>query len=98
MTVRTAQPASDELAEAVRWYDTHRPGLGGEFLDAIAATLAFIESTPEVGTPLSPDGRTRRALVTRFPYQVVYRIRPAEIVVVAVAHLKRRPGYWTSRS
>ena len=97
MTVRTAQPASEEFAEAVRWYEMQRPGLGGEFFDAVAATLSLVESAPEVGTAISPDGRTRRALVTRFPYQVVYRLKPAEIVVVAVAHLKRRPGYWTGR-
>jgi hypothetical protein len=37
-------------------------------------------------------------LATRFPYQVVYRVRPNETVVVALAHLKRRPGYWKRRA
>jgi hypothetical protein len=50
------------------------------------------------GASISGDGLTRRALVARFPYQVVYRIRPGEIVIVAVAHLKRRPGYWKNRA
>jgi hypothetical protein len=36
--------------------------------------------------------------VPRFPYRVVYRNRPDEIVVVAVAHLRRRPGYWKNRA
>jgi len=40
---------------------------------------------------------TRRILLRRFPYQIVYRLKPDGIVVVAVAHLKRRPGYWKSR-
>ncbi len=52
---------------------------------------------PEVGTPLSADRKTRRLLLPRFPYQIVYRIRPGEIVVVAIAHSRRRPGYWKSR-
>lgn len=43
---------------------------------------------------MGDDPRTRRLLVGRFPYQVVYRLRATEIVIVAVAHLKRRPGYW----
>lgn len=53
-----------------------------------------VHTHPEIGMTISADGQTRRAVV---PYHVVYRIRPGEIVVVAVAHMKRRPGYWKSR-
>jgi plasmid stabilization system protein ParE len=95
--LRSSKPASDELAEAVRWYETRRAGLGGEFFDAIAATLSAIETNPEIGTTLSADGHTRRALLARFPYQVVYRLRPTEMVIVAIAHVKRRPEYWKRR-
>ena len=70
--IRTSEPASDEFSEAVRWYEARRSGLGGEFFDAVAATLSLIESNPEIGTTTSADGQTRRALVARFPYQVVY--------------------------
>ena len=66
--------------------------------NAVAATVSHIETNPEIGTTISTDGHTRRTLVARFPYQVVYRLRPTEIVIVAIAHLKRRPGYWKSRS
>lgn len=95
--VRTSELASDELTEAVRWYEARRSGLGGEFFDAITAAISFVEANPEIGAMISADGLTRRALVPRFPYQIVYRLRPTEIVVVAVAHLKRRPGYWKTR-
>jgi plasmid stabilization system protein ParE len=95
--VRSSEPASDELAEAVRWYESRRTGLGGEFFDAVVATVSLIETNPEIGTTISPDGQTRRVLVVRFPYQVVYRLRPTEMVIVAIAHLKRRPGYWKNR-
>lgn len=97
MIVRLAQPASDELAEAVRWYERQSPGLGGDLLDEVAASFRPIESDPQLGKLVSADGRTRRVLVSRFPYQAVYRIRQEEIVIVAVAHLKRRPGYWVDR-
>jgi plasmid stabilization system protein ParE len=96
--VRFSEPASEEFNEAVRWYETRRPGLGGDLFDEIAATLSKIEDNPEIGTALSSDRQTRRALVSRFPYQVVYRLRSADVVIVAIAHLKRRPGYWRGRS
>ncbi|WP_407936397.1 hypothetical protein [Limnochorda pilosa] len=51
-----------------------------------------------MGSPVSADHLTRRVLVRGFPYQVVYHLRPDEIVIVAVAHLKRRPGYWRNRT
>jgi plasmid stabilization system protein ParE len=73
---------------AVRWYEARRVGLGGEFFDAVVAVISLVETNPEIGTMISGDGLTRRALVARFPYQVVYRLRPAEIVIVAVAHLE----------
>ncbi len=97
MTVRTIAPASTELRQAVRWYEARGAGLGGEFFDSVVATISRIQARPEIGTAVSPDGRTRRTLVARFPYQVVYRFARSEIVVVAIAHLKRRPEYWTER-
>jgi plasmid stabilization system protein ParE len=96
--IRTNELASDEFREAVRWYEATRSGLGGEFFDAVAATVSLLETHPEIGTTISADGQTRRVLVARFPYQIVYRLRPTEIVIVAIAHAKRRPGYWKSRS
>jgi plasmid stabilization system protein ParE len=98
LPVRTTEPAASELRAAVRWYEDRRAGLGAELLDAVSAALALITTNATAGASISGDGLTRRALMARFPYQVVYRIRPAEIVIVAVAHLKRRPGYWQNRS
>jgi hypothetical protein len=89
--------ASLELTEAVRWYESKRPGLGGELLDQFSALMTRLMLNPESGNPISADQKTRRLLVPRFPYQVVYRARPSEIVVVALAHLNRRPGYWKHR-
>ena len=94
--IRPAKPASEELTAAVRWYERQRPGLGGDFFDAIRETLDRIAETPEAGSNFSGLG-ARRMLVAGFPYQIVYHQRPTEIVVVAIAHLKRRPGYWKTR-
>jgi len=65
---------------------------------AVADVVTFIEAHPEIGTPVGDDPLTRRVLVHRFPYQVVYRLTASEILIVAVAHLKRRPGYWKDRT
>ena len=96
-SLRIHSLASLELAEAVRWYESKRAGLGGELVDEFSASIARLALNPESGPPVSADQKTRRLLVNRFPYQVVYRVRPSEIVVVALAHLKRRPGYWKQR-
>ena len=97
-SIRISEPAADEFSAAVRWYEARRGGLGSEFFDAVVATLSRIETNPGIGTTISPDGKTRRVLVAKFPYHVVYRLTPIEIVIVAIAHLKRRPGFWKNRS
>ena len=68
------------------------------FYEAVLAALSLLESHEEAGAPVAGDPRTRRLLVGRFPYQVVYRLRDTEIVIVAFAHLKRRPDYWRKRA
>lgn len=82
----------------MRWYETQHPGLGAELFDAVVATIAGIERQPEIGAAAYPDPQTKRVLVERFPCQVVYRLGMNEIVVIAIAHLKRHPGYWRHRS
>ena len=97
LPIRIGSLASAELTEAVRWYESKHRGLGGELLDEVTKPIDRLSSNPETGRPMSADQNTRRLLVSRFPYHLVYHIRPAEIVLVAVAHLKRRPGYWKNR-
>jgi plasmid stabilization system protein ParE len=96
--VRIAGPASEEFTEAVRWYETRRPGLGAELYDAVKATIEGIERQPEIGATAYEDAKSRRVLVARFPYHVIYRLEDGEIVILAIAHMKRRPGFWKHRS
>jgi plasmid stabilization system protein ParE len=93
-----SQPASEEFAEAVRWYEARRTGLGCELYDAVVATVDLIRTHPEIGTFRRGRLPNRELRVTRFPYKVVYRVRDDDIYVVAVAHTSRRPGYWKSRT
>jgi hypothetical protein len=98
--VRLAAEATDELADAAAWYRERRPGLELEFLAEIERLLPLIARAPAsfaglLDLPAVP--RIRRALLPRFPYAVIFMELENEIRVLAVAHVKRRPGYWLSR-
>ena len=87
--------AEREFEEAANWYDERSPGLGAEFVASVRVKVEQILESPQ----LWPAVRgTRRALVSRFPYVIVYReMADRRIEIVAVAHLKRRPMYWSKR-
>jgi plasmid stabilization system protein ParE len=92
--------ASRELEDAARWYEEQRPGLGERFLDEVAVALERIVLFPAAGFPVpyvSPELAARRSPVMRFPYHVVYLDTPDAIRILAVAHDRRRPGYWLGR-
>jgi plasmid stabilization system protein ParE len=98
--VRLSDEAIDELLEAAAWYRMRRPGLDSEFLAEVDRVLPLIESSP-ASFPrlldLSRDLVIRRALLPRFPYAVIFMDLGEHIRVLAVAHAKRRPGYWLDR-
>lgn len=87
------------MADATRWYDAQRVGLGEEFLTAIEAVLTRIEANADAGSqiPQVADDDIRRLLVQRFPYQVIYIRLIDRIQILAIAHERRRPGYWVGR-
>ena len=89
--------AREELLAAVIWYEDQREGLGAEFLAAVDDALARIEQAPESFPQDRFDKRARRALVSRFPYAVVFVVHESEVRIVAFMHAKRLPGYWASR-
>jgi hypothetical protein len=94
--------ASVEFRSAALWYDEQRAGLGGEFVAAVNDLLQRIVSTPE-SFPHWPgstrlDGTIRKATVMRFPYLIAFEQHRHDIVVLAVAHQKRRPLYWLRRA
>ncbi|MDA8108344.1 MAG: type II toxin-antitoxin system RelE/ParE family toxin [Betaproteobacteria bacterium] len=87
--------ADAELEEAALFYESRLPGLGKAFAAEVAQTISLVREFPESGTPLG--SRRRRVIIARFPYSIVYRHDPDAIVIVAVAHQRRRPGYWRRR-
>jgi plasmid stabilization system protein ParE len=91
--------ARRELFEASGFYDKESKGLGDIFLDEVQEALGHLKRHPRLGRELLPQ--VRRFLVSRFPYSLIYRIetdrRRSRIFILAVAHQKRRPRYWTRR-
>jgi toxin ParE1/3/4 len=87
--------AEAELQDAAAWYDERSPGLGLRFIRAVKAKSDQILQAPS-RWPVAAG--SRRVLMGRFPYALVYRdISDEEIEIVAVAHLKRRTTYWSDR-
>lgn len=98
--VRLSPEAVDELVEAALWYRARRPGLEVEFLAEVERVLPLIERSPASFPRLldvPADLVIRRTLLPRFPYAVVFIDLGTELWVLAVAHAKRRPGYWLNR-
>jgi hypothetical protein len=74
-----------------------QPGLGLDLVDEVDRALAAV-AEGRLPTLVHPDIReVRRVMLKRFPYWVVVLERPSEVVLVAVAHMKRRPDYWRRR-
>ncbi len=87
--------ADEELVAAAVFYELREPGLGEEFLHEFSRSLTKIQARP-LSSGIFFD-HYRRYLMPRFPYGVVYRIDGEQILILAVAHLSRRPGYWRDR-
>jgi plasmid stabilization system protein ParE len=95
MVIRFLEIARLELDEAVEYYNNESAGLGNQFLAEVLRAIDRIGEFPEAWHRLSQ--RTRRCRTRRFPYGIVYQIRGSEILVIAVANLRRRPEYWKDR-
>ena len=95
MVVRLHPEALAEYTEAVEFYEDHAPGLGRDFFEEVQRVLRLVEENPGIGSPF--DGPYRRAYCRRFPFGLVYRETAEVVWVLAVMHLRRRPGYWKDR-
>lgn len=98
--IRTLEEAAEEAIAAAEWYERERPGLGAEFEQAVQAALDLLEEdiVPLVNMPGSSGQKgAKRLVLRRFPYDIVVLPFRGELIVVAVAHHSRRPGYWKAR-
>lgn len=88
--------AEDEYLAAARWYGERSSVAAEGFMQAVALAFQRIIDRPEWGA--SCDAVHRQVIVRGYPYRVVYReLGTDRVVVIAIAHGSRRPGYWTCR-
>jgi hypothetical protein len=87
--------AEQELDKAVGYYEEYRSGLGLEFAEEVYATIARITAYPKAWTKLSKH--TRRCLLNRFPFGIIFQVKDSIVRIIAVANLNRKPGYWKRR-
>lgn len=98
--VSLLEEAIVEGEEAASWYESQRKGLGHEFRDALRRSLDVLREGRISGSPWPGqlgDRGIRRIQMGRFPYHAVFVGNEREVIVLAIAHQKRRPGYWRRR-
>lgn len=95
MIVEFLEEAEQELMDAVLWYESKEAGLGKRLRDEIAHVLDRILEDPLLWRERS--GGYRRVNCPVFSYYIPYFIREHKIIVAAIAHDRRKPGYWKSR-
>ena len=95
MQISFLPEAGEEMIGAALYYHSQSFGLGMDYLSEVEKAVHSIATSPHTWPILQGD--LRRRLIRRFPYGVLYRIEQEEIVIVAVAHLRKKPGYWKNR-
>lgn len=95
MTFRFLPSAEAELLEGISCYSAIHSELGNRFEQAVAEAVKNLVAHPERGAPRSKS--TRRWLVKNFPFGIIYRTSESEVLIVAVAHQRKKPEYWAGR-
>ncbi len=94
--VRFHPAALEDAEEAAAWYAERSVRAAVRFLDELDRVIDVISRSPETFPVF--DAGLRRAILRRFPFYVVFRADAASVVVLAVAHGKRRPRFWRDRA
>ena len=84
-----------ELELAVDYYEKQQTKIALKFLGEVYSTIKRISEFPKAFPELSTN--TRKCLTNRFPFAVIYQVKPNEIFIVGITHLARKPGYWKER-
>jgi toxin ParE1/3/4 len=98
--IKIGKDAALELEEPVAWYEMEQQGLGMRFVSAFEHALELLnESSPPLTPVQGNAGKkgARKLILHKFPFSVIVLEKEETIVIVALAHHSRRPGYWRSR-
>lgn len=88
--------ALEEINDSISFYEDKQAGLGGRFLEALDDAIWRIRRNPLLYRKI--DDEIRKCRLLRFPYGIIFRVKNGKIEIVAVMHLKRKPGYWEIRT
>ncbi|MUG95951.1 type II toxin-antitoxin system mRNA interferase toxin, RelE/StbE family [Scytonema sp. UIC 10036] len=88
--------ARKELDAAIFYYEGQKVGLGLDLLSEVEKTIEKIQQNPNEGSPYKITG-IRRYTIQHFPYLIFYKELEEVILVIAIAHGKRKPDYWKKR-
>src|ERR1051325_8152934 len=87
--------ALEEYHQAALWYAERGPQVGLKFVASVEETIARIVEAPKRWRAVDED--VRRCLTRIFPFGILYTIEDGFLLIVAVMHFSRVPGYWKSR-
>jgi toxin ParE1/3/4 len=86
-----------ELRAARQWYEERSPGTGERLVDLVDEKIGAIAQAPMSFPPDRDDPIARRARIRKYPYTLVFMIHDEVVVLFALAHGRRKPGYWRKR-
>jgi len=95
VTVRFRTEAAADVSLARDWYDAQSPGLGDSFVSSLEEIVDLVTALPEAFPEIAVG--LRRALLSRFPYALYYRLDGSVIDVVACLHTRQSPSRWRNR-
>ncbi len=95
MIIEFLEEAEEEFIEAAIWYETKETGLGKRFRDEVVRVLDRIVEDLLLWRELSAGYRRVNCPVS--PFYIPYFIREQKILIAAIAHDRRKPGYWKTR-
>jgi toxin ParE1/3/4 len=87
--------ALNEYAEAVQYYMQQRKEIAQAFINAVEDSIYRIKESPSRWGIVDED--VRRCLTRKFPYGILYTVEEDYILILAVMHCSREPGYWKER-
>ena len=95
MSVKYHEAAEEELLEEIGYLELRADGLGRRFFAEVRRAEDLIEQFPESAVEIMPG--IRRCILRKFRYSLIYTVEGDGLLILAVAHHSRRPGYWVGR-
>ena len=87
--------AEKEFLLSAKYYEEQESGLGHRFMLAVEVALKTVSARPQIHREIL--GGCRKCRVVRFPYALIFRERNDDVEIIALMHMKRKPGYWQDR-